>query len=135
MPIDTTAHVIFTDDHIERIRRGTAPAARLAWQILPYYFDFYQHRLNHWSCRVHEPAVTAALLDPSLVSASVSRSMIVESIADRHRVVGLTEADPEFPSLRPKATIVTAIDTNRFLDRLVDGLVLPLGTLPVREMV
>ena len=67
IPIDTTAHIIFTDAHIERIKTSETSQARLAWKLLPFYFDFYQRRLNHWTSRVHDPAVAAIVLDPSLM--------------------------------------------------------------------
>jgi inosine-uridine nucleoside N-ribohydrolase len=99
---------------------------------LPFYFDFYQRRLNHWTSRVHDPAVAAIVLDPSLIVASVERQMIVEPYNERFRAVGLESGDPAAARAgnRAAATIVTELDQQRFLDRLVDGIVNPLGALP-----
>jgi purine nucleosidase len=132
IPIDTTAHVVFTDAQIERIKTGETPQARLAWKLLPFYFDFYQRRLNHWTSRVHDPAVAAVVLDPSLIATSVERQMIVEPYNGRFRAVGLESGDPSMARAgnRAAATIVTELDRDRFLDRLVDGIVNPLGALP-----
>jgi len=130
VPVDTSFHYSeLDDDHIARLRASTTPQGRFAWKILPYYFDFYQHRLGRWSSCMHDPLVPAVLLDPTLIAGMVSRPMYVEPVANVHRGVGRDDAEAAHLPPRAPAQIVTAVDKRRFLDRFVDALVTPLGAL------
>jgi purine nucleosidase len=131
-PVDTSfAQSELEDDHIERLRTSETPHGQFAWQILPYYFDFYQRRLGRWSSCMHDPLAAAALLHPAVVTETVDRPMYLEPVGEVHRGVGRDPADAArlgLPERRP-ARIVTAVATRRFLDRFVDALTMPLGTL------
>ena len=129
IPIDLTNYVVLEDEHIERIKAGTTIVARFAWQILPFYFDFYQTLLGRWSARMHDPLVAGVLLDPTLIHETVERPMYVEPCAVRYRAVGKEDYDPAVDTDRGPVTIVTAVDIPRFLDRLTDALVSPQGAL------
>jgi len=130
IPIDLTNWVILEDDHIARIRAGDTPQARFAWQILPFYFDFYQGVIGRWSARMHDPLVAGVLLDPTLVRATVERPMEVEPFETKHRAVGREDNGLAVGADRPPVHIVTEVAIRRFLDRLVDALATPLGSLP-----
>lgn len=130
IPIDLTNWVVLEDDHIARIRDSDTPRARFAWQILPFYFDFYRGIIGRWTARMHDPLVGGVVLDPSLVRATVERPMDVEPFETKHRAVGREDFDPTIGSDRPSSHVVTEVDIRRFLDRLVDALVTPLGALP-----
>jgi purine nucleosidase len=131
-PVDTSfAQSELEDDHIERLRTGETPQGQFAWQILPYYFDFYQRRLGRWSSCMHDPLAAAALLHPELVLESVERPMYLEPVGEVHRGVGRDAADVArlgLPERRP-AQIVTKVEARRFLNRFVDALTTPLGQL------
>ncbi len=131
-PVDTSfAQSELEDDHIERLRTGETPQGQFAWQILPYYFDFYQRRLGRWSSCMHDPLAAAALLHPALVLEKVERPMYLEPVGEVHRGVGRDAADVArlgLPERRP-AQIVTKVDARRFLNRFVDALTTPLGQL------
>ncbi len=127
IPVDTTNSVVFDDEQIERMRNATTPHGRLAWKILPYYFDFYQTILGVWSCRMHDPVVPAVLLDSSYIEEEVHRPLVVEPFEGRHRAIGRDDL-PAGSGRRP-ARIVTKVAEKRLLDRLVLGLELPLGSL------
>jgi inosine-uridine nucleoside N-ribohydrolase len=130
VPVDTTNYSILEEDQIERLRQATTPHGLFAWRILPFYFDFYQTLLGRWTARMHDSLTAAVLLDPSLIEESVRRPLYVERIGEFHRAVGHEpEAATTLPT-RPAVEIVTRVDQRRFLDRLVDGLTMPLGTLP-----
>ncbi len=132
VPVDTSfSQSELDDDHIERLRTSTTPQGRFAWQILPYYFDFYQRRLGRWSSCMHDPLAAAALLHPELVTGLVSRPMYVEPVGEVHRGVGRDIAEQAGMRLPPRdpAWIVTAVAKRRFLDRFVDALTTPLGEL------
>ncbi len=130
VPVDTTNSVVFDPDQIERIRTATTPQGRLAWRILPFYFDFYETRLGVWTSRMHDPVVPAILLDPTYIESEVHRPLVVEPFEDRHRAIG--RDDPATAPGRRPAHIITKVAEKRLLDRLVDGLVLPLGSLPAQ---
>jgi purine nucleosidase len=131
VPVDTSFFCTdLADEQIDRLRASTTPQGRLAWKILPFYFDVYQRRLGRWSACMHDPLVPAVLLDPSLVQATVSRPLSVEPCAEGHRAVARGGDELADQPRRDAARIVTAVDQRRFLDRLVDALVLPLGALP-----
>lgn len=130
IPIDTSAYSVLEDDQIARLRESEAAQGQLAWQILPFYFDFYQHRLGRWTARMHDPLVAAALLDPSLITEMVQRPMYVEPIDGSWRAVGREGDELAGRPPRKAAEIVTSVDQRRFLDRFVDALATPLGALP-----
>lgn len=129
VPVDTTNHTILEEDHIERLRRSETPQGRLAWRILPYYFNFYQGVLGRWSSRMHDPLVPAVLLDPSLITEMVNRPLYVEPFDGSWRAVGREGEDLAGRPARPAAQIVAAVDQRRYLNRLVDALTTPLGSL------
>jgi purine nucleosidase len=131
-PVDTSfAQSELEDDHIERLRTSETPHGQFAWQILPYYFDFYQRRLGRWSSCMHDPLAAAALLHPGLVRGTVSRPMYVEPVGEVHRGVGRDTGEAATLGLPPRnpARIVTEVEKRRFLDRFVDALTTPLGEL------
>lgn len=128
VPVDTTNSVVFDPGQIERMRAATTPHGKLAWKILPFYFDFYETRLGVWTCRMHDPVVPAVLLDPTFIESEAHRSLVVEPFEGRHRAVG--RDDLPLASTRRPAQIITKVAEKRLLDRLVDGLVLPLGDMP-----
>jgi purine nucleosidase len=131
-PVDTSfAQSELEDDHIERLRTSTTAQGQFAWQLLPYYFDFYQRRLGRWSSCMHDPLAAVALLHPDLVKETVERPMYVEPVGEVHRGVGREPDEAARLGLPPRnlARIVTSIDTRRFLNRFVDALTMPWGQL------
>jgi hypothetical protein len=74
--------------------------------------------------------VAAALLDPNLIEERVHRPMYVEPICDSWRAVGRESEELADRPERPAADIVTRVDQRRFLDRFIDALTTPLGSLP-----
>jgi inosine-uridine nucleoside N-ribohydrolase len=123
VPIDTTFRVIFSAAQLNRIMTGSLPAARLASAILPCYLDFHEGRYDHRTISVHDPTPAAALLYPDVIRATESRPVIVEPSQGQHWAVGLAAGDAGYPGDRVPATIVTEVDAERLLDRLVDAIV------------
>lgn len=130
VPVDTSVHAVLEEDQIARLRAAETPQGRLAWQILPFYFDFYQRRLGRWTACMHDPLVPAVLLDPSLVTASVHRPLFVESVDNSFRAVGRDGAALAGRPARAPAEIIAGVDQRRLLDRFVAALTTPLGALP-----
>ncbi|TXG81073.1 MAG: hypothetical protein E6R14_08260, partial [Thermomicrobiales bacterium] len=71
VPIDLSYQAVLEDAHLEAIRTGTTPQARFAWQILPFYNDFYEERLGRWSPCMHAPIAGAIAIDPTFGTRSV----------------------------------------------------------------
>lgn len=130
IPIDTSRDSVLTADQIERLRHSTTVQGQLAWQILPFYFNAYIERLGVWSARMHDPLVAAVLLHPSLIISLERKPMYVEPFEGFWRAVGRSGSELAGRDSRPAAEIVTSVDQPRFLDRFIDALVTPLGSLP-----
>lgn len=129
IPIDTSRDSVLTEAQIERLRTSTTVQAQLAWKILPFYFDAYIERLGVWSARMHDPLVSAVLLHPSLITSVVRKPMYVEPFEGFWRAVGRSGDELTGRQPRPAAEIVTSVNQPRFLNRFVDALVTPLGSL------
>ncbi len=123
VPIDTSYRLMFSPEQIEQIWASTTPAARLAQAILPCYFDFYQQRIGYWSCCVHDPTVSVALLHPGLITGEVRRPMIVERYKDRYQGVGLEPGDAGFPEGSPALRIITGVDPAPAVQLVVDAII------------
>jgi purine nucleosidase len=118
VPIDLSYRAVLEDEHLDAIKSGTTPQAKFAWQILPFYCNFYQERLGRWSASMHDPIAAAVFLDESLVLEEVSRPMAVEPYLERYRAVGREDSVPG----RAPVRIITDADIPRFLDRFVEAL-------------
>jgi purine nucleosidase len=129
VPIDLTYRATLSDEHLRRIEASDTPQGRFAWKILPFYCDFYKRVLGTWTASIHDPLTAGILLDPTMVVEHVERPIYVEPVLDRHWAVGLEGDELKGLPSRHPVTIVTEADIARYLDRLVDALTLPLGTL------
>lgn len=129
VPIDVTYCATLSDEQLRRIKESETPQALLAWKILPFYCDFYNGVLGRWTASMHDPLTAGVLLDPTLITEEVARPVYVEPVADRHWAVGLEGDELQGLPERAPVIIVMAADIDRFLDRFVDALTLPLGTL------
>ena len=129
VPIDLTYRATLSDEHLRRIKESRTPQGQLAWKILPFYCDFYNRVLGQWTASMHDPITAGILLDPSLITEQVERPIYVEPVKDRHWAVGLKDDELTGLPSRSPVSIVTEADIARYLDRLVDALTLPLGTL------
>ncbi len=129
VPIDLTYRATLSDDHLRRIKESGTPQGRLAWQILPFYCDFYRSVLGRWTASMHDPLTAGILLDPTLIKTAAGRPVYVEPVKNRHWAVGLSGEERKGLPARAPVTIVTDADIARYLDRFVDALTLPLGSL------
>jgi purine nucleosidase len=91
--------------HLERIKMGRTPAARLAAQLVEYDVEC------HGCCRTHDPLALAVLLDSSLLDFTLARVKIVEG---NNRDRGATRVLPP-DSSRP-IHVASAVDGPRFLE-------------------
>lgn len=123
IPINLSRQAQLEDRHIEAIRGSDSPVARFAWRILPFYFDFYQRRMNgRWTASMHDPLVAGLYLDESLVTSELRAPMAVEPFGERHR--GMARDPGAHPLLagRAPARIITDADLPLFLDRFASAI-------------
>ena len=125
VPIDTTFRVIFSDQHLARIRESASPVARFIDRILQCYLDFYEERMGRRTIPVHDPTVAAVLLYPELIRATEMRRMVVEPWLGSFRAVGIGPGESWPSDDRAEMRLITEVDSERLLDRLVDAITRP----------
>lgn len=129
VPIDLSYRAILGDEHLHAIEHGTTPQARFAWQILPFYCDFYEPWIGRWSACMHDPIAGAIAIDPGFATAEVERPVVLEPYRDRVHAHGQRVPVEGAPPRR----IVTDADIPRFLDYFVDRLLAPVAPIYGRE--
>ena len=122
VPISTTFQVIFSDDHLAALHASDSVAARFVHRILPQYLDFYADRMGRRTIPVHDPTAAAALLHPELVLACEHRPIVVEPWLGSFRAVALSQDDPGPADDRADMRLITLVDGERLLNRLVDAI-------------
>jgi purine nucleosidase len=98
--------------HLERIRMGHTPAARLVAQLVEYEVDC------HGCCRMHDPLALAVLLDSSLLDFTLARVKIVEG---NGRERGATRVLPSDSSRL--IHVASAVEGPRFLELFLSRIV------------
>ena len=91
--------------HLERIKRGDAPAAHLAAQLVEYEVKC------HGCCRMHDPLALSALLDPSLLDFALARVKIVEGNSWDRGMARVLSSDSS-----RLIYVASAVDGPRFLE-------------------
>lgn len=129
VPIDLSYRAVLDDAHLDAIRAGRTPQARFAWQILPFYNDFYQPRYGRWTSCMHDPIAGAIAIDRVFDTREQSRSVVMEPFEDRVHAHGRLEPVAGFP---PKRIVVDA-GVPRFLDYFVDRLLAPVNPVYARH--
>jgi purine nucleosidase len=123
IPIDLSYRAILSDEHLDAIKSGDTPQARFAWQILPFYNDFYEPWVGRWTSCMHDPIAGAIAIDDSFVTSEVERSVRLEPYKDRIHAHGQPTPLPGHPPKR----IVDDADIPRFLDYFVERLLGPVN--------
>jgi purine nucleosidase len=113
-PIDLSYLAVLEDDHLEAIKSSSTAMGKFAWQILPFYCDFYEPRIGRWSASMHDPIAAGIFLDESFITRSVERPMAVEPYLDRYRAIGRDSLTDRAP-----VRIAVEADVPRFLDEFV----------------
>jgi purine nucleosidase len=118
--INVTIPTILAGDQLARLEAAPNPRARLARAILDFYITVYQQRLGYRGCSVHDPLAAGILVDPGLITQSVTGPVeLVESERGFRALIRREPGDPQ----RSPTTVVTAADGPRLVERLVDALV------------
>ncbi|HEY8449852.1 MAG TPA: nucleoside hydrolase, partial [Bacillota bacterium] len=88
--LDVTMRAVLSEERARCLATADDPAARLAWAILPHYFDVYRRVFGRRQCPLHDPLALACAFDRSLV---VTRRARVEVELDGRLTRGMTVAD------------------------------------------
>ncbi len=123
VPIDLSYRAVLEDAHLDAIRTGTTPQAQFAWQILPFYNDFYESRFGRWTACMHDPIAGAIAIDPGFGTHVVERSVVMEPFEDRVHAHGQLDRVEGAPPKR----IVADADVERFLGYFVERLLGPVN--------
>jgi inosine-uridine nucleoside N-ribohydrolase len=97
--------------HLEQIKAGHTPAARLAAQLVEYDVKY------HGCCRMHDPLALAMLLDASLLEFTSARVEVIKGNDWNRGVTRILPADSsQMLTNRAQAIhIASAVDGPRFL--------------------
>lgn len=121
--LDVTMRALATESWLEELAGMEGERARYAHRFLTYYVDWYTSFLGQRACAMHDPLAAAVLLDPALVTESVTLPVQVELTGTHTR--GMTVADlrtrPESGSRAP-VVLLTAVDVPEFLARMLRAL-------------
>ena len=128
--VNVTMPTVLDEAAIARIAAADTPQAAFVSAILEAYLNFYQHKWGRRVCSVHDPLAAAVLLDASLATQAVDGPVNVVGDGADSRAWLMRREDGGAPALRahdaPPTTVLTAVDGERFLARLVRALVEPL---------
>jgi inosine-uridine nucleoside N-ribohydrolase len=125
VPIDLSYRAVLSDEHLDAIKNGATRQANFAWQILPFYNDFYEPGYGRWTSCMHDPIAGAIAIDSSFVTNVVERSVRLEPYKNRIHAHGQPKPIPGHPPKR----IVDDADVPRFLDYFVQRLLGPVNPL------
>jgi purine nucleosidase len=120
LPLDVTQKVIFTPEHLERIRQSESPAATLLSCIIPHSFKTHAQFEGIRGCYLHDALAVAAVVQPSLFK---SRRLFVDVETKGELTRGMTVADLRHRSRRkPNMDVVMEVDAGGFLEFLIQRL-------------
>ncbi|MEY9215243.1 nucleoside hydrolase [Thermobifida halotolerans] len=121
--LDVTMRALATEPWLEELAALAGERAGYARRFLDYYVDWYTSVLGRRACAMHDPLAAAVLLDPELVTESVTVPVRVELSGTHTR--GMTLADlrpkPEAGSREP-VVLPTEVDVSEFLSRMLRAL-------------
>jgi len=120
LPLDVTQKVIFTPEHLERVRESKSPAATLLSRIIPHSFKTHQKFEGIKGCYLHDALAVAAAVQPSLFK---TRRLFVDVETQGELTRGMTVADLRYRSqARPNMNVVMEVDAEAFLEFLIQRL-------------
>jgi len=120
LPLDVTQKVIFTPEHLERIRQSEGPAAALLSRIIPHSFKTHAQFEGIRGCYLHDALAVAARVRPSLFK---TRRLFVDVETRGELTRGMTVADLRHRSrTQPNMDVVVEVDAEGFLEFLIQRL-------------
>lgn len=123
--LDVTMRAVLRGERLEKLAAAEGTIARFATAILQFYLEAYERHLGERAAAMHDPLAAAVALDPGYVSC-VDLPVRVELRGEHSR--GATLADRRGyhrsdPTGRAPVHVAMEVDSERFLDHLVDALV------------
>jgi purine nucleosidase len=119
MGLDVTERAVIRQRELELLAARTSRHPELASTItdaLRFYFEFHQRYDGFYGAHVHDPFVTACVLDPGLVIRSDPALVQVDTSggADDARTIA------DWATETPNADVVVDADATTFVRRLID---------------
>lgn len=129
--LNVTDQVALRPDHLEdlRVRGGDTVITRFVNAALRPYFGFHEKLGLGAQAPMHDPLAAVIAMEPAL--ASVTRQAVVDIELNGRLTRGMTVADwsGEWSRL-PNAVVVTEVDRDAVLDRLIDSFARLSSTTP-----
>ena len=120
LPLDVTQKVIFTPEHLERIRQTESPTATLLSRIIPHAFKTHRKFEGIRGCYLHDALAVAAAVQPSLFKTS---RLFVDVEIQGELTRGMTVADLRHRSrTRPNMDVVREVNAEALLEFLIQRL-------------
>ncbi|GAA3758514.1 purine nucleosidase [Spinactinospora alkalitolerans] len=122
--LDVTMRTLARGPWLDELAAVESDRARSSSRFLDFYVGWYTDVFGERACAMHDPLAAAILTDPALVTESVEVPVRVELKGEHTR--GLTVADlrpnPDLSDDRPKAALVTQVNSEEFLKRMLNAL-------------
>lgn len=120
-------YLILDEVQLRHLQEANQPHSDFIWAMLQYYIDFIESVTGRRVVTLWDPLAAAVLVDQALIESREERPVDVVPSAKGFRAVGLENrrAAGNFDN-RPAATIVTAVDSDRFIADVVARLVGPM---------
>lgn len=127
--LDVTMQAVLEGKRLEALERAEGTSARFAAAVLKHYLDVYERRLGVRGSAMHDPLAAAIVRDPSYVTC-VDAAVRVELRGEHSRgatLVDLRGYPGDTSGGRPPVHVAMQVDSERFLDDMVEALVQPVG--------
>ncbi|MBI3966495.1 MAG: nucleoside hydrolase, partial [Chloroflexi bacterium] len=117
VPLDVTSQPYFTGEHVDRLTATSSRAGQLVADATEVYMRNRPERDGVRGCFMHDALAVATVVAPDLVSASPAH-VAVESTGE----LTLGQCVADFTSPDPNARVALGVESERFLDLLVERL-------------
>ena len=125
MPLDVTHKALVTTQRNEAFRQLKTPVGVAVAEMTDFFERFDKEKYGSAGAPLHDPCVTAYLIDPTIFS---GRKINVEIETESELTLGMTVADWwRVTDREPNAFFVGDLDANKFFSLLTNRL----GRLPL----
>ena len=127
MPLDVTHKALVTTQRNEAFRQLKTPVGVAVAEMTDFFERFDKEKYGSAGAPLHDPCVTAYLIDPTIFS---GRKINVEIETESELTLGMTVADWwRVTDREPNAFFVGDLDANKFFNLLTNRL----GRLPLNS--
>ncbi len=119
-PLEVTHQALATGEIVKRLRDVSRPVASFAADLLAFFADSYKNVFGFPAPPVHDPCAVAAVIDPTIISAS---EMYVEIETMSTLSAGRTICDVYGKLGKPaNVRVGYSLDVERFWEMLLDAI-------------